>query len=133
MNQAVTIGEASVKTGVSAKMIRHYEEIGLLPKSKRTESGYRVYKEDDLHNLIFIKRARALGFSMVQIKKLMNLWLNKSRKSADVKKITQEHIDELQKKLEETQQMLKALKEISSCCHGDQRAECPILENLGKS
>lgn len=133
MNQAVTIGEASAKTGVSAKMIRHYEEIGLLPKSKRTESGYRVYKEDDLHNLIFIKRARALGFSMVQIKKLMNLWLNKSRKSADVKKITQEHIDELQKKLEETQQMLKALKEISSCCHGDQRAECPILENLGKS
>ena len=69
---------------------------------------------------------------MAQIKKLMNLWLNKSRKSSDVKKITQEHIDELQKKLEETQQMLKALKEMSSCCHGDQRAECPILENLAK-
>lgn len=114
-------------------MIRHYEEIGLLPKSKRTEAGYRVYKEDDLHNLVFIKRARALGFSMVQIKKLMNLWLNKSRKSSDVKKITQDHIQELEKKLEETQQMLKALKSMSSCCHGDQRAECPILENLSKN
>lgn len=130
---SVTIGEASTKTGVSAKMIRHYEEIGLLPKSKRTEAGYRVYKEDDLHNLVFIKRARALGFSMVQIKKLMNLWLNKSRKSSDVKKITQDHIQELEKKLEETQQMLNALKSMSSCCHGDQRAECPILENLSKS
>lgn len=130
---SVTIGEASTKTGVSAKMIRHYEEIGLLPKSKRTEAGYRVYKEDDLHNLVFIRRARALGFSMVQIKKLMNLWLNKSRKSSDVKKITQDHIQELEKKLEETQQMLNALKSMSSCCHGDQRAECPILENLSKS
>ena len=129
----VTIGEASAQTGVSAKMIRHYEEIGLLPKSKRTESGYRVYREDDLHNLVFIKRARALGFSMIQIKKLMNLWLNKSRKSSEVKKITQEHIQELEKKLAETQQMLKALKEMSSCCHGDQRAECPILENLSKN
>lgn len=130
---SVTIGEASTKTGVSAKMIRHYEEIGLLPKSKRTEAGYRVYKEDDLHNLVFIRRARALGFSMVQIKKLINLWLNKSRKSSDVKKITQDHIQELEKKLEETQQMLNALKSMSSCCHGDQRAECPILENLSKS
>jgi DNA-binding transcriptional MerR regulator len=70
---------------------------------------------------------------MVQIKKLMNLWLNKSRKSSDVKKITQDHIQELEKKLEETQQMLKALKSMSSCCHGDQRAECPILENLSQS
>lgn len=129
----VNIGEASTQTGVSAKMIRHYEEIGLLPKSKRTESGYRVYREDDLHNLIFIKRARALGFSMIQIKKLMNLWLNKSRRSSDVKKITQEHIQELEKKIAETQQMLKALKEMSRCCHGDQRAECPILENLSKN
>ncbi len=129
----VNIGEASTQTGLSAKMIRHYEEIGLLPKSKRTESGYRVYREDDLHNLIFIKRARALGFSMIQIKKLMNLWLNKSRRSSDVKKITQEHIQGLEKKIAETQQMLKALKEMSRCCHGDQRAECPILENLSKN
>lgn len=129
----VNIGEASTQTGVSAKMIRHYEEIGLLPKSKRTESGYRVYREDDLHNLIFIKRARALGFSMIQIKKLMNLWLNKSRRSSDVKKITQEHIQELERKIAETQQMLNALKEMSRCCHGDQRAECPILENLSKN
>ncbi len=130
---SVNIGEASKATGVSSKMIRHYEEIGLLPKSKRTDSGYRVYREEDLHNLVFIKRARALGFSMSQIKKLMNLWLNKSRKSSDVKKITQEHIEELEKKLKETEQMLKALKQMSSCCHGDQRAECPILENLAKN
>ncbi len=129
----INIGEASEKTGVSAKMIRHYEDIGLLPKSKRTESGYRFYKEDDLHNLIFIKRARALGFSTAQIKKLMGLWLNKSRKSADVKKITQDHIEELEVKLKEMQQMIKALKEMSGCCHGDQKAECPILENLSKT
>lgn len=129
----MNIGEASAKTGISSKMIRHYESIGLLPKTKRTESGYRLYREDDLHNLIFIKKARTLGFSMVQIKKLMNLWLSKHRKSSEVKKITQDHINGLEKKLKEMQQMIMALKEISDCCHDDQRPECPILENLGKA
>ena len=128
----MNIGEAASKTGVSAKMIRHYEETGLLPKTKRTESGYRTYREEDLHNLIFVRRARALGFSMAQIKKLMNLWTNKTRKSSDVKKITQDHIESLEAKLKETQEMIRALKEMSHCCHGDQRAECPILEELGK-
>jgi Cu(I)-responsive transcriptional regulator len=128
----LNIGAAAKASGVHAKMIRHYEEIGLLPRAKRTDAGYRVYDESDVHTLRFVRRARDLGFSMKEIKKLLGLWRNRSRSSAEVKKLAQTHIDELEAKIRELKAMSSALRRLSAHCHGDQRPDCPILSDLAK-
>ena len=127
------IGRASKESGVSVKMIRHYEAIGLLPKVARTFSNYRVYGPNDVHVLRFIRRARDLGFSMEDIKELLSLWQNRSRSSSSVKKITGKHIEELKAKIEELRSMLDTLEYLAKHCHGDHRPECPILDDLSKA
>lgn len=126
----MNIGEAAKVSGVSAKMIRYYEDIGLIPPPARTSSGYRAYSESDLHRLSFVRRARDLGFSVKEIGGLLSLWSDRSRQSADVKRIAQAHIDELQKKIEELRAMADTLQTLVECCAGDDRPDCPILENL---
>lgn len=129
----MNIGQASASSGVHAKMIRHYESIGLVPKAKRTDSGYRIYDESDVNSLLFIKRARDLGFSMKEIKKLMGLWRNKNRESAEVKALAVSHIQDLEAKILEMKSMVDALRHLAKNCHGDQRPECPILKELTSS
>lgn len=124
------IGEAARASGVSAKMIRHYEEIGVIPKAGRTASGYRVYREDDVHVLRFVRRARDLGFSMPEIKALLGLWNNRRRASGDVKRLVQKHVRELDVKIAELQSMRSTLVALAEHCRGDHRPECPILEDL---
>lgn len=126
----MTIGEVAKLSGVNAKMIRHYESIGLIPKADRTTSGYRVYTESDVYTLNFVRRARSLGFSMKEITKLLSLWKNKRRASAEVKSLAQEHIRELETKIAELQEMTKTLKHLAHNCHGDNRPDCPILDEL---
>lgn len=129
----MNIGEAAKQSGVSAKMIRHYESIGLIPKAGRTESGYRTYGESDLHVLRFVKRARTMGFSMKEIKKLVGLWRNRSRASRDVKTMALSHVEVLEQKVAELQAMIASLKHLARHCHGDHRPDCPILEDLEKN
>lgn len=124
------IGEAAVRTGVSAKMIRHYESIGLIPAPGRTFANYRLYADSDLHRLRFIKRARSLGFSMKQIGTLLGLWGDPGRSSGEVKRLAQAHADELAQKIVEMQAMQRTLEELARHCHGDHRPECPILDDL---
>ena len=126
----VNIGDAAKASGVSAKMIRHYESIGLIPSAGRTESGYRTYSESDLHRLRFVKRARTLGFSIKEIVALLALWGDRRRSSAKVKALTQKHIDELEGKIAEMQAMKQALQQLAHQCHGDDRPDCPILDDL---
>lgn len=126
----MNIGDVSRESGVSTKMIRYYEQIGLIPPADRTEVGYRVYRDNDVHTLRFIRRARDLGFSMNQLTQLMALWSDRHRASADVKRIAREHIAELEKKIQELRAMTDALKHLAEHCHGDHRPECPILEDL---
>ena len=125
------IGEAAQLTGVTAKMIRHYESIGLVPPASRTFSNYRLYNEADLHRLRFIKRSRSLGFSMKQIEALLGLWNDPRRASAQVKKLARAHADELGRKIRELEAMQRTLESLARHCHGDQRPECPILDDLG--
>jgi MerR family copper efflux transcriptional regulator len=127
------IGRASKASGVSVKMIRHYEAIGLLPKVARTLANYRVYTPNDVHVLRFVRRARDLGFSMDEIKELLGLWRNKSRSSAAVKKIAGKHIDDLKLKIAELQSMVQTLEHLTKHCHGDHRPECPILDDLASA
>ena len=124
------IGRASKASGVSVKMIRHYEAIGLLPKVARTFANYRVYREADVHTLRFIRRARALGFSMDDIQELLGLWQNRSRSSASVKRIAGKHVDELNRKITELKAMVDTLQHLVRHCHGDHRPDCPILDDL---
>jgi MerR family transcriptional regulator, copper efflux regulator len=124
------IGRTSESTGVSAKMIRHYEAIGLLPKVARTFANYRVYTPNDLHTLRFIRRARTLGFSIDDIRELLGLWQSRARSSASVKRIARAHIAELKEKVAELQGMVKTLEHLVHHCHGDHRPECPILDDL---
>lgn len=126
----MNIGEAAKISGVNAKLIRHYESIGIIPKASRSEAGYRTYTETDVNILAFVKRSRNMGFSMKEIKKLVSLWRNKTRASAEVKGLAIKHIDEMEKKITELQGMVKSLKHLAKCCHGDQRPDCPILDNL---
>lgn len=128
----MNIGQAAKASGVNAKLIRHYESIGIIPKASRTDSGYRVYTDIEVNMLSFVKRARSLGFSMKEIKKLVNLWRNKSRASEEVKKIALAHVKELEKKILELESMAKTLKHLARHCHGDHRPDCPILENLAE-
>jgi len=127
----VNIGQAATAAGVSAKMIRHYEAVGLLPKARRTFSGYRQYSDADLHTLRFIRHARHLGFSIRQIAELVGLWQNRRRPSSKVKSLAHAHIAELERKAAETLAMKKTLEHLVNCCHGDDRPDCPILEKLG--
>jgi Cu(I)-responsive transcriptional regulator len=124
------IGRASKESGVSVKMVRHYEAIGLLKNVARTHANYRVYADKDVHTLRFIKRARALGFSMDDIRELLALWENKSRPSASVKKIAGGHMQDLKRRIAEMQSMVATLEHLTHNCHGDQRPDCPILEDL---
>jgi MerR family transcriptional regulator, copper efflux regulator len=128
----VTIAQASASTGVSAKMIRHYESIGLIKAPVRTENRYRHYAAADLHDLGFIRRARDLGFSFEDIRQLLDLWRNKARSSAEVKAIALRHIDELDEKAAALAAMSRTLKSLAESCHGDTRPDCPILEALDK-
>jgi Cu(I)-responsive transcriptional regulator len=126
----MNIGQAAKASGVTAKMIRYYETIGLMTPADRTESNYRVYGTDDVHTLRFIKRARTLGFSMDETSALLGLWQDKSRASSDVKRIATDHITELEHKITELQEMADTLKHLVHCCSGDDRPNCPILTQL---
>ncbi|MBD8065399.1 Cu(I)-responsive transcriptional regulator [Devosia sp. PTR5] len=126
----MNIGQAAERSGVSAKMIRYYEEIGLIEPPGRTESNYRVYGEDEVHILRFIKRARTLGFSIEETTLLLGLWQDKSRTSSEVRDIASDHIAALETKIGELQGMVKTLRHLVHCCHGDDRPDCPILDDL---
>jgi MerR family transcriptional regulator, copper efflux regulator len=129
----MNIGQAATATGVSAKMIRYYESIALIRESRRTDAGYRSYGENDLHALRFIKRSRTLGFSLDQIRDLLSLWQNDQRASADVKAIALAHVDELETRIAELTTMRDTLRHLASTCHGNDKPDCPILQNLGLS
>jgi len=126
----LNIGEAASRSGVSAKMIRHYESQGLIKNARRTDAGYRLYDAADVHTLQFVRRARGLGFSMKEVAHLLGLWQNRRRSSGDVRRIAQQHIGDLEEKIDELQSMKRALEALVHRCHGDQRPECPILEDL---
>jgi MerR family transcriptional regulator, copper efflux regulator len=126
----VNIGMASRLSGVTPKMVRHYESLGLLPAVGRTDSGYRQYSEADVHTLRFIKRSRELGFPMADIGELVGLWRNRRRASGNVKRIAQKHSDELGLRIEAMQAMQRTLQHLIHCCHGDDRPDCPILDDL---
>ena len=126
----VPIGEAARASGVSAKMVRHYESLGLLGEVARTDSGYRQYSAAEIHTLRFIKRARDLGFSMVEIADLLSLWRDRSRASGDVKQIAQQHVADLDARIAAMQAMRQTLNDLLHHCHGDQRPDCPIIDDL---
>jgi Cu(I)-responsive transcriptional regulator len=126
----MNIGQAAQATGISAKMIRYYESIGLIVPAGRTASGYRTYTEQDLHTLRFVRRARGLGFSVEQMHELLALWRDRKRASSDVKRVALQHVEELERKAAELQQMADTLKHLARHCHGDDRPECPIIEEL---
>lgn len=128
--EVLNIGKVAHASGVSAKLIRYYESIGLLPPAVRSESGYRVFCEADVATLRFIRRARNLGFSLNEIELLLGLWRNQSRSSAEVKQLALSHIADLDARIVEMQQMRDTLQNLAACCHGDQRPDCPILEDL---
>lgn len=127
---AMNIGEAASASGVSAKMIRHYESIGLIGAARRTDAGYRVYARQDVQVLQFIHRARVLGFSLDQIRELLALWQDKGRASADVRALARAHIEELNRKIAEMEAMRRTLERLAASCHGDSRSDCPILDDL---
>ena len=126
----MVIGEAARASGVSAKMLRYYESIGLIPAAGRTEAGYRTYGPRDVETLRFIRRARDLGLSMERIKLLVGLWHDRQRPSREVKRIALEHVAELREKIAELTAMCDTLNELAVVCHGDQRPDCPILHDL---
>lgn len=124
------IGRAATASGVSVKMVRHYEAIGLLKNVARTYANYRVYTMNDVHTLRFIKRARTLGFAIEDIRELLALWQNKSRSSAAVKKVAGAHLTSLRQKIAEMKAMVATLEHLTHHCHGDHRPDCPILDDL---
>ena len=128
----MNISDAAAASGVSAKMIRHYESVGLFPEASRTESGYRQYADKEINTLRFIRQSRDLGFSIEQIRELLGLWQNRRRPSRQVKALAQAHIEELDLKLQELQAMKASLEHLVDCCHGDDRPDCPILEALAQ-
>ena len=129
----LNIGQAAAASGISAKMIRHYEMVGLLPAPSRTESGYRQYTGNDVHTLQFIRQARDLGFSIPQIAELVGLWQNRRRPSRSVKAVAEAHIHALEEKAQELMAMKATLEHLVHCCNGDDRPDCPILESLSGS
>lgn len=131
--QTLNIGQASKATGVSAKMIRHYESVGLVPQPNRTDAGYRQYTAAEVHTLRFIRQARDLGFSIHEIGELLGLWHNRKRPSRLVKALAEAHIQALERKAQELLAMKSTLEHLVHCCHGDDRPDCPILETLAGS
>lgn len=123
------IGQAAAASGVSAKMIRHYEQIGVIPPAGRTFANYRIYSQNDVHTLQFVRRSRALGFSMKQIQELLGLW-HGHRPSKEVKRLALEHVAELEEKIREMEAMKRTLETLAEHCHGDHRPDCPILDDL---
>ena len=126
----VPIGVAARRAGISARMVRHYESLGLINGVARTDSGYRQYTEADVHALHFIRRSRDLGFSMEEIAELLGLWHDRSRASSQVKRIAQQHIDDLSERIAQMQAMQRSLQTLVSCCQGNDRPDCPILDDL---
>ena len=124
------IGTASRLSGVSAKMIRHYESIGLVPPPARRDSNYRDYGDDDVHRLSFVRRARDLGFSIDEIRDLLRLWADESRASADVRALAEAHIADLDRRIERLREMRASLAKLVCACEGDHRPHCPIIESL---
>ena len=131
--EAMNIGQAAKASGVSAKMIRHYEVVGLVPAPKRTESGYRQYNDSEVHTLRFIRQARDLGFSIHEIGELLSLWHNRKRPSRLVKALAEVHIQALEQKAQELLTMKATLEHLVHCCHGDERPDCPILDVLASN
>lgn len=129
---SMNIGDAAKASGVSAKMIRHYESVGLFPAAARTDSGYRQYTEKDVVTLRFIRQSRDLGFSIEQIRELLALWQDRKRPSRQVRALAQAHIAELDEKLLELQAMKATLAHLVHCCQGDDRPDCPIIETLAR-
>lgn len=127
-----SIGTAAELSGVTSKMIRHYESLQLIPKAERTAGDYRVYTQADIHRLRFIWRARSLGFSIEEISTLLSLWRNQRRTSEQVKRLALKHIAELDTKIAELQSMRGALANLAKSCHGDSRPDCPILDDLSR-
>ena len=127
----MTIGQAAKASGVTAKMIRHYEAVGLLQPAPRSDAGYSGYSEQDVHLLRFIRRSRDLGFSLPQVKELLALWLDRHRASSEVRRLALGHVDTLKAKIEELSGMVQTLEHLASHCHGDERPDCPILDDLG--
>ncbi len=126
----MNIGEAAIRSGVSAKMVRHYESLGLLAPVARTQAGYRQYGMAEVHTLRFIRRGRELGFSMAEIGELLELWQNRQRASGDVKRIAQAHVADLDRRIAEMTSMRRSLEALVHCCHGNDRPDCPILDGL---
>ncbi len=126
----MNIGQAAKLSGVSSKMIRHYESLGLLPKASRSASGYRQYGANDVHTLRFVRRARDLGFGIGDIAGLLALWQNRRRASETVKRVALARIDELATRIEEMKAMKRTLEHLAAHCHGDERPDCPILDDL---
>lgn len=129
----LNIGQAAEASGISAKMIRHYEIVGLIPPASRTYSGYRTYNHRDVHMLRFIKHSRDLGFSIKQIGDLLSLWRDQNRPSSKVKSMATEHIEVLERKIQELSAMKSELSRLADCCHGDERPDCPILDSLAET
>ncbi len=126
----MNIGAAAKASGVSAKMIRYYEEIGLIPQAGRSDAGYRIYSEQDVHMLRFIRRARDLGFAVEGIHELLGLWRDQSRRSADVKRLALAHVADLRRRIAELEDMASTLETLAEACHGNTRPDCPILSEL---
>ncbi len=126
----MNIGDAAKASGVSVKMIRHYEAIGLLPAATRTESGYRVYRPEDVHALRFIRNARDLGFPLAEIEELLGLWRDRARASAEVKRLALAHVSAIDEKVKALQAMGDTLRHLAASCHGDHRPDCPILDGM---
>ncbi|WDY57413.1 Cu(I)-responsive transcriptional regulator [Pseudomonas sp. PSKL.D1] len=126
----MNIGQAARRSGLSTKMIRYYESIGLLRPATRSDSGYRLYQPEDLHSLAFIKRSRDLGFSLEEVGKLLTLWQDRQRASADVKALAMQHIDDLNRRIDELVSLRDTLSELVAHCQGNDRPDCPILKDL---
>ena len=126
----MNIGQAADLSGISAKMIRYYESIGLVPHADRTKGGYRDYDHTDVHRLQFIRRARDLGFSVDRVRELLKLWSDRKRSRADVKAVAQDHIAELETRAAELRQMIKTLRHLADTCDGSNRPDCPIIDEL---
>lgn len=127
---AMNIGQAAKASGLSAKMIRHYEQEGLIPPAARTEAGYRQYREGDVHTLRFVRHARELGFSIPEIAQLVGLWQDRKRPSREVKALAMAHIQDLEHKAQDLLAMKATLEHLVHCCRGDERPDCPILDTL---
>jgi Cu(I)-responsive transcriptional regulator len=130
MNELLQIGEASMKSGVSAKMIRYYEQIDLIKPPVRSDSGYRFYTQSDVHQLQFVHRARDLGFSIEDIRELLRLWHDRKRPSRDVKRLALQHITEMEAQIDRMKSMVQTLKHLAEACDGNSRPHCPILRDL---